>query len=609
MKIILLILGTLLITGGMFFYTREQSRTIKNYIRTIIMITVISLILYQITTVPILNVVNFGVIASLPIWPYLLNVIVITIIYIITTKKMLKIVTVEEVDIKNKLILVLSTIATFLGMFLIGFTLFFMGNFGEITLEQIIYNFTSPVTGMGGNMVIMILLIPVFITIVPTVVYILIITYNKNIKKRNKKIYSFKLVTKITKIISIIILVTGISFAGFKLPFDEVYNSFMSEESTFIEDNYISANDVIIKPIGKPRNLIHIYAESMESTFTTKEYGGNEIVDLIPELRDLADEGITFSNTDHKLGGPHQTYGSSWSVAGMVNMDSGIPLKIAGNGNSYGKENEFLPGMVNLGDIAEYYGYEQSIMFGSEASFGGLDVYYKSHGNYNILDYKHALETGQLPSGYLENWGYEDAKLYEFAKEEITRLSETGKPFNFKMETADTHFPDGYVYPETENVYPKGTPQKQYGNVIRLSSKHIGEFVEWSKQQPFYENTTIVITGDHKSMDTKYFKGMDKGYERNVFNTFLNTGMEIEDSKTKNREYSPSDYFPTILAAMGFEIDGDRLGLGTNLFSDKPTLIEEIGFDEYEKELTAFSEFYNSVIMNTDANIYIEKKQ
>ena len=186
MKIILLILGTLLITGGMFFYTREQSRTIKNYIRTIIMITVISLILYQITTVPILNVVNFGVIASLPIWPYLLNVIVITIIYIITTKKMLKIVTVEEVDIKNKLILVLSTIATFLGMFLIGFTLFFMGNFGEITLEQIIYNFTSPVTGMGGNMVIMILLIPVFITIVPTVVYILIITYNKNIKKRNK---------------------------------------------------------------------------------------------------------------------------------------------------------------------------------------------------------------------------------------------------------------------------------------------------------------------------------------------------------------------------------------------------------------------------------------
>ena len=37
------------------------------------------------------------------------------------------------------------------------------------------------------------------------------------------------------------------------------------------------------------------------------------------------------------------------------------------------------------------------------------------------------------------------------------------------------------------------------------------------------------------------------------------------------------DLFQTTLAAMGTKIDGDRLGLGTNLYSDKETLAERYG--------------------------------
>ena len=39
------------------------------------------------------------------------------------------------------------------------------------------------------------------------------------------------------------------------------------------------------------------------------------------------------------------------------------------------------------------------------------------------------------------------------------------------------------------------------------------------------------------------------------------------------------DMFPTTLASLGAVIDGDRV-IGTNLFSDKPTLAEELGFDD-----------------------------
>ena len=48
---------------------------------------------------------------------------------------------------------------------------------------------------------------------------------------------------------------------------------------------------------------------------------------LIPNLTKLSNEGVHFSNTDKPFGGPQQIYGSGWSVAGMVNMGMGIPLK------------------------------------------------------------------------------------------------------------------------------------------------------------------------------------------------------------------------------------------------------------------------------------------
>jgi phosphoglycerol transferase len=43
---------------------------------------------------------------------------------------------------------------------------------------------------------------------------------------------------------------------------------------------------------------------------------------------------------------------------------------------------------------------------------------------------------------------------------------------------------------------------------------------------------------------------------------------------------------------MGCTIEGDRLGLGTNLFSDTPTLAEKWGFERFNSELGKASDFY-----------------
>ena len=50
--------------------------------------------------------------------------------------------------------------------------------------------------------------------------------------------------------------------------------------------------------------------------------------------------------------------------------------------------------------------------------------------------------------------------------------------------------------------------------------------------------------------------------------------------------------FPTTLAAIGCEIEGERLGLGTNLFSGKPTLVEEMGIEAFDAEMTKTSDYY-----------------
>jgi phosphoglycerol transferase len=57
------------------------------------------------------------------------------------------------------------------------------------------------------------------------------------------------------------------------------------------------------------------------------------------------------------------------------------------------------------------------------------------------------------------------------------------------------------------------------------------------------------------------------------------------------------DFFPTILASIGVSIEGDRLGLGTNLFSERKTLLEEYGYNYLYQELRKKSNFYNQELL------------
>ena len=57
------------------------------------------------------------------------------------------------------------------------------------------------------------------------------------------------------------------------------------------------------------------------------------------------------------------------------------------------------------------------------------------------------------------------------------------------------------------------------------------------------------------------------------------------------------DLYPTTLAALGATIEGNKLALGTNLFSEEQTLIEKYGFKYVDNELKKVSKFYDNYIL------------
>ena len=163
------------------------------------------------------------------------------------------------------------------------------------------------------------------------------------------------------------------------------------------------------------------------------------------------------------------------------------------------------------------------------------------------------------------------------------------------METADTHRPGGYLSKNAPTPY-----SDHYANAIAYSTQQAVEFVRWIQEQPFYENTTIVLIGDHLSMDTDFFKDFDPDYLRTQYNLILNPAPNVADVNKKylvNREYANFDMFPTIVASIGIKIEGDRLGIGTNLFSGRKTVFEEYGIDFVNNELEKGSNLYNNEIL------------
>ena len=90
----------------------------------------------------------------------------------------------------------------------------------------------------------------------------------------------------------------------------------------------------------------------------------------------------------------------------------------------------------------------------------------------------------------------------------------------------------------------------------------------------------------HDDWQEYNFKALQNlGNYRKNHDSNMTINAAVEPQRDDYREFATVDNFPTTLAAMGVKIDGNRLGLGTNLFSSEDTLIERDGLEFVNTEL------------------------
>lgn len=480
---------------------------------------------------------------------------------------------------------ILSKILLFLASIIIIATIYIATNHKAQGIREIIFHIGNGLEGTSPSVI----LAGVAACIIPFTILVLVLNIPITILKR-KRVIPEKKLNKIRMRYSGFLVLFSFTLS-FTLLGGNDYVKAVFQESEIISDNYIDGKNIDIKFPKKKQNLIIIYSESLENSLLNKEVGGGWDYSLMPEMEKLASENINFSNTNN-VGGFKQVEGTSWTIAGITASTSGLPIK--GFATNEYKSEQFLNGAYTLGDILEKEGYNQEVIMGSSASFGGKEQYFKNHGNFDIFDYDYAVENGYMREEDKVWWGFEDSKLFEWSKEELNELAKKDEPFNLVIETVNTHFTDGYLEEGAEELY-----DTQYENVYADSSKQISEFIEWVKTQDCYKDTTIVVLGDHLGMQDKLYEdNMTEGYERTVYNTFINSRAEEEN--TKNREFSTFDIYPTILASIGAEVEGNKIGLGVNLFSGEQTLIEKYGYDYFNEELKKNSEYYNKYILEDD---------
>lgn len=363
-------------------------------------------------------------------------------------------------------------------------------------------------------------------------------------------------------------------------------------DSSFYKENYIEPS--VVSPKNR-RNLILIFMESMESSYQHVNDGGVLPENPMPFLMNLAKESINFSDNDG-TGGGYNIEGTCWTVGGLLSKTSGLPYY-----NPFRKVDEKLVCLKNaifLADVLKKDGYNAVFSIGSEKQFENRDSVMESH-NYEIHDINWYKQNKKIPSDYRVFWGFEDEKLYELAKEELSNLSAKNEPFLFTMLTVDTHFPHGFVCNNCENNF-----ENQMLNVLACADKLLENFMKWAKTQSWYENTEFVIVGDHNYLGAPKNNFMhdisplsidEVESRRRFMNVFVNTEVPLDLEKQKNRRFSSFDIMPTILESMGYELKNHGAALGRSLYSNEQTMIEKYGVKKVNEEIMKRTVQYDSL--------------
>jgi len=231
----------------------------------------------------------------------------------------------------------------------------------------------------------------------------------------------------------------------------------------------------------KGKNLIFIQVESLENWVIGYNINGQEVA---PNLTALASQGAYFSNYYSQIG-EGNTADAEFSV-----LNSLYPVPDTVAFISYPKHQyDALPSLLDSN------GYTTAVLHGDVASFWNRANAYPALGYEDIISQEDY--TIPRPVGF-GNLGDND-----FFQESLPKLEALPQPFMATLITLSTHTPF-ILPPDLETLkFPKDTTltqtQQDYLQCVHYSDMALGKFIAGLKADGLYNNSLIVIYGDHNA--------------------------------------------------------------------------------------------------------------
>ncbi|AKL91239.1 lipoteichoic acid synthase [Staphylococcus capitis] len=311
--------------------------------------------------------------------------------------------------------------------------------------------------------------------------------------------------------------------------------------------------------VAKKKNIIKIHLESFQTFLINKKVNGKEVTPFLNKLSSGKQDFTYFPNFFHQTGQGKTSDAEFTMDNSLYGLPQGSAYSLKGD-NTY----QSLPAILDQKE-----GYTSNVMHGDYKTFWNRDQVYKHFG----IDKFYDATYFDMSDDNIVNLGLKDKPFFKASADYQSKMK---KPFYSHMITLTNHYP--FTLDEKDASIDKpntgDTTVDGYIQTAHYLDQALEEYITDLKKKGLYDNSVIMIYGDHYGISENHNNAMEKLLGEKItpakFTDLNRTGfwLKIPDkSGGVNKEYAGQmDVMPTILHLVGID-SKNYLMFGTDMFS------------------------------------------